>query len=278
MVHPARTMKCPRHLVPLGALALVCVMAAGALAGPWAQRAGKMNRTELSESEAKKLSERAQKDRRNKVAVRRIRPAMDSVDWNADPTAIPYMHYQINKRTELPIYIDNDGLNVATDELFEYTVVYLTAHTRWCLNEKETENVARWLKRGGTLILDDCYNRGSPFMDSVRPEVGKMIPGAEPSMLLKDDPRVRDTFRMVYNTPWPGEAGRFPNKPWWYFVLDDRPAILFSPNDDGCSWEISTPPTASNPIGEGIGHGGDNRIRELMYQWATNWLLFAYTH
>ena len=37
-------------------------------------------------------------------------------------------------------------------------------------------------------------------------------------------------------------------------------------------------PAASNPIGEGIGHGGDNRERETMYQWATNFLMFAYTH
>jgi hypothetical protein len=256
----------------------VAALAASARAASWADMAGKLNRTELSASEARRMSEREEQDRRNKVAVRRIKPAMEGVDWNADPTAIPYLLYQIEKRTGLPVYINNDGLDVATDELFEYTVVYLTAHTRWGFNEKETENMSRWLKRGGTLILDDCYNRGSPFTDSVRPEVSKMIPGAEPVMLLKDDPMVRDAFSLAYNTPWPGEAGRFPNKPWQYFLLDDRPAVLFSPNDDGCSWEVSTPPTASNPIGEGIGHGGDNRVRELMYQWAANWMLFVYTH
>ena len=261
------------------ACALAAVTATGrALAGPWAERAGKMNRTELSVAEARKRSEREQQDRRNKVAVRRIQTAMEGVDWNADPTGIPYMLYQVNKRTGLPVLVNNDGLNVATDELFDYTVVYLTSHNRWAFNEKETDNMARWLERGGTLLLDDCYCRGSAFTDCVRPEVSKMIPGAEGIMLLKDDPRVVDAFRMVYATPWPGEGDRFPNKPWQYYLLDGRPAVCFSPNDDGCGWEISTPPTASNPIGEGIGHGGDNRQRELMYQWITNWLLYAYTH
>ena len=246
--------------------------------GTWAERAGTMNRTELSASEAQKRSAAETQDRRNKLSLRRIRPAMAGVDWNADPTAIPYLHYQLNKRTDLPVYVNNDGLDVASDELFEFTALYLTAHTAWSLNEKETGNLARWLKRGGSLFLDDCYLRGSPFSDCVRPEVSRLIPGAEPLWLLKDDPRVADVFRMVYPTPWPGECADFENRPWQYFLLDGRPAVFFSPNDDGCGWEVSTPPTASNPIGEGIGHGGENRQREIMYQWATNLMLFMYTH
>lgn len=243
----------------------------------WAGRVGKLNATELSAEEAQKRKEGQEKDKRNKLCIRPIKPAMQSVDWNTDPTAIPYMLYQIGKRTDLPVHIDTEGLDAATDELFEHPVTYLTAHVRWGFNEKETENLARWLKRGGTIFLDDCYNRGSPFADCVRPEASKWIPGGEPLMLLEEDSRVSDAFKMIYPTPWPGRA-EFENRPWQYFLLDGRPCVFFDPNDDGCGWEISTPPSASNPIGEGIGHGGDNRQREVMYQWVTNWLLFAYTH
>jgi len=272
--------------VPLGipmSLPVLCGLtvllgAARSLADSWAERAERLNRTELSVGEATKRSEREDKDRRNRIAVRRIKPAMPGVDWNCDPTAIPYMLYQVNKRTDLPVYIDNNGLDVASDELFEFTIVYLTSHGRWGFNEKETANMARWLKRGGTLLLDDCYNRGSPFSDCVRPEVSKMIPGSEARVVVEEDQRVVDAFKMVYPTIWPGQGAGFPNQPWQYFLLDGRPAVFFSPNDDGCGWEVSTPPTASNPIGEGIGHGGDNRQRELMYQWITNWILYAYTH
>jgi hypothetical protein len=246
-------------------------------AGSWAERVSQLNSTEVSAEEAAARGSDDDKDARNKICVRGIKPAMPGVDWNTDPTALPYMLYQFNKRTELPTFTGKPGLDVGTDELFEHTVVYLTAHTRWGFNDKETENLKRWLERGGTLILDDCYNRGSPFSESVRPEVGKMIPGSEPQLLLKDDPVVTDAFKMAYSTPWPGEAD-FENRTWQYFTLANRPAVVFSPNDDGCGWEISSPPSASNPIGEGIGHGGDNRQREIMYQWATNLLLFIYTH
>lgn len=243
----------------------------------WAERAAEMNRVELSASEAAKRANDEEKDSRNKLSMRLIKPALPTVDWDTDPTAIPYMLYQINKRTDLPVYVNTEGLNVATDELFEHTVVYLTAHVKFSFNEKETENLSRFLKRGGTLFLDDCYNRGSPFAASVRPEVSKMIPGAEPDMILEEDTKISDVFKMTYKTPFPGSSPLY-GAPWQYFTLDDRPAVFFSPNDDGCGWEISTPPSASNPIGEGIGHGGDNRQREMMYQWVTNWMLYVYTH
>lgn len=260
------------------AILAACLLAAPvAAAESWADRAARLKSSGLSAKEAQQQSRRDDPDRRNKLAMRRIRPAMPGVDWNTDPTAIPYMLYQVNKRSELPVHVDNDGLDVGADGLFENTVVYLTSHYRWGFNEREAAKMTLFLERGGTLLLDDCYNKGSAFADSVRPEVAKLILGAEPRFVAEDDPIVADAFRMAYPTVWPGDAD-FQNRPWQYFLLDGRPAVFFSPNDDGCGWEISTPPSASNPLGEGIGHGGDNRMREIFYQWATSWMLFAYTH
>ena len=244
----------------------------------WVEAADQLKSRPVTAEDANSLSEQEERDTRNKLAMRRIRPAAGVSDWNTDPTAIPFMLYQVKKRSGLDVYVDNDGLDVASDELFEHMVVYLTSHASWSFNEKETANLSKWLKRGGTLLLDDCYNKGSPFVDSVNPEVGKMVAGIEPYMLLKTDPRVKDAFKMIYaKVGWPGENIEM-MRSWQYFLVDGRASIFFTPNDDGCGWEISTPPTASNPIGEGIGHGGDNKQRELFYKWATNWMMFVYTH
>lgn len=234
-----------------------------------------LNSRKLSSREVQE-SKPQDRDTRNKLSMRRIKPTSCKTDWNTDPTAIPFMLYQVHERTGLPVYVDNVGLEIARDELFEHVVVYLTSHNLWSFNERESENLAKWLKRGGTLLLDDCYSKGSPFSDCVIPEVAKMIEGAEPIMVLKDDPLVADAFKMIYQTRWPGENmyGRY----WQYYLLDDRPAVFFSPNDDGCRWEVSTPPTASNPIGEDVGHGGGNKKREIYYQLITNWMMFVYSH
>ncbi len=259
-------------------LLLIFMLALPASAQSWSKRSRKLNSREISASEAVKRSTGKRPDRRNKLSVRRLKPAMKSVDWDADPTAIPYMLYQVNQRTSLPVYIDNDGLDANSAELYDFTVIYLTSHNYWSFNENEVAHLRRWLARGGTLFLDDCYNRGSAFADAVPVEVPRLVPGAESILLLEEDPVVKDVFRMGYNTPWPGKIHGMENRPWQYFLLDGRPAVFFSPNDDGCGWEISTPPTASNPIGEGIGHGGDNATRELFYQWVTSWILYVYTH
>ena len=262
----------------LGLIALGALLAPGTvLSRTWAARASQLSSRELSKDEIGTLKVDEYRDTRNKISMRRIDPADQGVDWDTDPTAIPFMLYQIRERTELEITVNNDGLDLATEDIFEHLVVYLTSHQAWSLNEKETENLAKWLKRGGTLLLDDCYNKGSPFTDSVQPEVGKLVPGAEPIILLQSDKKVSDIFSMVYKTQWPGSSLKF-MRPWQYFMLDDRPAVFFTPNDDGCAWEISTPPTASNPVGEGIGHGGDNRQRELFYKWITNWMMYIYSH
>ena len=244
----------------------------------WIQKARQLNSRAVSKDEIQKFAEDENQDTRNKLGLRRIKPRTGQTDWDTDPTAIPFVLYQVKMRTGLPVHVNNDGLDVGSDELFEHTAVYLTSHYNWSFTEKETENLKAWLTRGGTLYLDDCYNKGSPFTDSVQPEVGKMIEDSAPQILLKTDPKVQNVFKMVYPTVgWPGESLEF-MRPWQYFLLDDRPAVFFSPNDDGCGWEISTPPSASNPIGEGIGHGGDNRQREIFYKWMTNWMIYVYCH
>ena len=68
------------------------------------------------------------------------------------------------------------------------------------------------------------------------------------------------------------------NRPFQAAYVRGRPAIIFCPNDYGCRWEISTPPTALNPLGEGAhGMAGDDQ-REPVYRFSMNWIFFALTH
>jgi len=263
--------------------AAAALCAAAAQGGEWTERAASGNREVLRAEDLAKVSLGEPVNRRGKIFMRRIKPADPTIDWNTDPTAIPYVTYQFEQRTGLPTYTNNDGLDVATSELFECPIVYLTGHSSWHFNEAETENLTKFIARGGSLFLDDCYIRRSTFTDSVGPESSKIVPGAELAAQSKEDPYTGSLFSLCYSFPpesAPGRAkfaGNITNV-WQYVLADGRPAIIFTPNDDGCGWEVSSPPTASNPIGEGIGHGGSNEEREQVYQWAANAILFMITH
>jgi hypothetical protein len=90
-----------------------------------------------------------------------------------------------------------------------------------------------------------------------------------------------DLFKMVYHlTAMPPLKEQF-MQPFQCAMLNGRAAILVCPNDYGCSWEVSTPPTALNPLG-GQAHGDTSptgqKSRELVYQLSINWLFYALTH
>ena len=142
--------------------------------------------------------EERQQDRRGKVIVRRIKPQAKS-DWNTDPTALPYFFYQIRERTQgrFPVYLDNEGIELTGDEIFEHPIIYFTSHFPFLFSDEERDNLKKFLARGGTLLLDDCTGSG-PFVDAVPVNVQRIIPGAELKLMLKDTKEFGGLFDLVY--------------------------------------------------------------------------------
>jgi hypothetical protein len=220
-------------------------------------------------------------DRRGKVVIRRLKPQA-KIDWNSDPTALPYFFYQLRERTagRFPMYLDNEGLELNSEDIFDYPIIYLTSHNSWLLGDDEVENLKKFLARGGTLLLDDCTGTG-PFLDAVPVNVQRIIPGAESKLMLKETKAFADLFNLVYELPGLPQLKEQNTQPFQCFYLNGRPAVLVCPNDYGCSWEVSTPPTALNPLGNAA-HGGTTPTgqasREQVYQISINWFFYALTH
>jgi hypothetical protein len=213
-------------------------------------------------------------DRRDKVVIRRIKPQCYS-DWNNDPTALPSLTYQIQERTrnggEFPIYTDNTGLELLGDEMFDYPIIYFTSHYPFAFTDEEVENLKKYLARGGTLLLDDCTGSG-PFTDSVYPNVQRIVPGGEMHLMLRSSKEFFDLWNMVYEMHHLPQICAPTPQPFQAAYVNGRPAILHCPNDYGCGWEITVPPSAINPLG-----GGDGD-REAIFRYSINWVLYALTH
>jgi hypothetical protein len=220
-------------------------------------------------------------DRRGKVVIRRVKPQCKS-DWNNDPTALPYLTYQVRERTQgkFPMYLDNEGIELIGKEMFDYPLLYFTSHFPFQFTDDEVENLKKFLARGGTLLLDDCAGSGA-FMESVPPNVQRIIPGAEMKLMLKETKAFADLFHLVYHLDGLPELKEQFMQPFQCAHLKGRPAILVCPNDYGCYWEVSSPPTALNPLG-GNAHWETTpttqRGREEVYQISINWLFYALTH
>lgn len=267
-----------------GALCLASLAAlantAGAPAdGDWLRAAAARRPVTFDGSNIDKPDDGA-REIRGKVTVRRLKPQCKS-DWNNDPTALPYLMYQVTERTRgrFPVYVNNEGLEITSPEIFDYPIIYFTSHYAFQFTDDEVDNLKKYLARGGTLWLDDCACNG-PFMDSVPPNVQRIIPGAELKLMIKEAKAFTDLFSLLYTLDETPTAGNT-RTPFQCAYLNGRPAIIVCPNDLGCGWEISTPPTALNPLG-GNAHGDTTptaqRGRELIYQFSLNWLFFTLTH
>ncbi|MBM4148938.1 MAG: DUF4159 domain-containing protein [Lentisphaerae bacterium] len=267
--------------VALAAAFLAAPSARAVTGGGWLQT-GVRKEIKLFDGRTKAAGREDEIDRRGKIVIRRLRPQCHS-DWSNDPTALPYLFYQLSTRTDgmVPSYVDNTGLDIVSEEIFQYPIIYFTSHFSFNFTDEEVLNLRKYLERGGTLWLDDCTGCG-PFMESVPQNVQRIAPGSEMKQMLRETPEFFDLYNLVYPFDGVPQVGKEQFcRPLQAAYVRGRPAIIFCPNDYGCFWEISTPPTALNPMGEGA-HGyldeGGFKVRDLVYAFSINWLFYTLTH
>lgn len=263
-------------------LVLFCGAVAG---GSWLQRGRRPQYTEVESSERLRGAEEPEVETRNKIYMPTIALQDPRMDWDTDPTAIPALMYQIEKRTGIPTW-GKDYIEAASREIFEYPLIYMTAHHEFSFTEQEVKNIREHIERGGTLLIDDCLPGESAFGKVLPSELRKIFPNHLLEIISNDpterDPKYEDLFTLCYPfkrtpkcTPGPHSANFDPWMAIWY---RGRPVVMYSRADAGCAWEIGSPPTPSNPIGDDVGHGGGQLWRELIYRFSVNWILYAITH
>ena len=262
---------------------LTFLLAAAATTTAWADWLTDATKQRLKRFDGTEVAKKSddERDRRGKVTVRRIKPLCKS-DWDNDPTALPYYFYQLRERTKgaFPCYVDNRGIELTGDEIYDYPIIYFTSHFAFNFTDDEVENLKKYLARGGTLWLDDCAGSGA-FTDSVPSNIQRIIPGAEPKQMLRETKEFADLFNIVYELKGMPKLKEQFMQPFQAAYLNGRPAIVFCPNDYGCYWEVSAPPTALVPLGTPAHAESTPTVqagREQVYQLSINWLFYTLTH
>jgi hypothetical protein len=96
-------------------------------------------------------------------------------DWYNDPTSEVNLLKFINKNTNIRVNPVYTFVDLASDNLFLYPVIFLTGHGNVNFSSEEVRNLRAYLENGGFLFIDDDYG-----LDKfIREEMKKVFPEQE---------------------------------------------------------------------------------------------------
>jgi hypothetical protein len=96
-------------------------------------------------------------------------------DWYNDPTGDINLLKYINQSTNIRVNPSYKYVDLASDNLFVYPVIYLTGHGNVNFSSTEARNLRAYLENGGFLYIDDDYGL-DPY---IRKEMKKVFPSQE---------------------------------------------------------------------------------------------------
>ncbi len=93
-------------------------------------------------------------------------------DWYANRTALPNLIEFCNKNLSTNFYAAEDVVDVGSEELYNYSFIYMTGHGNVVFSDAEALNLRKYLIGGGFLHIDDNYG-----LDKfIRPQMKKVFP------------------------------------------------------------------------------------------------------
>ena len=93
-------------------------------------------------------------------------------DWYGNRTALPNLAKFCNENLKTSINPQDEVVEAASAEIFNYPYVYMTGHGNVLFNAKDAANMRKYLLAGGFLHIDDNYG-----LDKyIRPEMKKIFP------------------------------------------------------------------------------------------------------
>lgn len=214
-----------------------------------------------------------------------VREFMFNADWNTDPTALPNFVYQFKRLTGMKALAlqPRKPLTFSDAEITDWPFIYMTAHMAFSFQgEDDVKNIRNYLERGGFIYADDCLF-GFPFGQAFPGEFRRVLPEADFKPLDPKSPVYGNILKQKFSWGEVNEAGlpksQFRPNFWHYIEIGGHMAVLYTPQDIGCAWEISGPPTPSNPWGEGM-HNIDYvpYTREYAHKLGVNIVLWNMLH
>ncbi len=183
-------------------------------------------------------------------------------DWYNDPSGEVNLLKFIQANTNIPVESVYEWVDLGSENLFLYPILFLTGHGNVSFSEKEIQNLRAYLKNGGFLYIDDDYG-----LDKyIRKEMSKIFPGQEFVELPFNHPIYSIHFRFERGLPKIHEHDNKPPEGLGLFY-NGRLCVYYTFESNlGDGW---TDPDV---------HKDPPELREKALKMGTNIIVYALTH
>jgi len=156
-------------------------------------------------------------------------------NWDPRPRAYKRLMSSLELRTSVKVSYQRKTIEVNDPDLFNYPFLYLAGDSGFePFTPEERRTLRKFLKLGGTLIVDDVSGReDSSFDTQIREELVNIIPEV-PLTPIGHDHVVYKSFYLL-NSP----SGRKVIQPYLEGITfrdEDRTSVFYSRNDLGGAW------------------------------------------
>ena len=155
-------------------------------------------------------------------------------DWNPRPNAARRLMAEVTRATSVETADAPVDLAPDSPKIFEHPFLYLSGSGDFpTFSEKARDNLARFLRFGGFLLVDGSAGEPNGAFDrGFRREIAQILPG-QPVAKLDDDHSVYRSFFLVSRV-----VGRVAERGYLEGVtIDDWTPVVYTPNDIGGALE-----------------------------------------
>jgi len=191
-----------------------------------------------------------------------VRVKYNGGDWYNDPSIIPNMLREFQKRTGIETSPGEVVLSLNSPEIFFYPFLFITGHGKINLSEEEIKNLRKYLYSGGFVYADDDYGMDEYF----RRLVAKAFPESK-LILLPPDHEIYHCFYDLKNG-LPKIHEHYKGPPEGYGLFINRRLALFYTYNSNISDGWADPDVHNDPPEK----------REEAFKMGVNIIYYAITH
>ena len=156
-------------------------------------------------------------------------------NWQPRPTALRRLAFEIQKRTAIDAVLEPGSTRLLPGKMASSPLLYMAGDRPFTpFTDAGLEVLRRYLRLGGTLVVDPAYTPGGDargFQKSIAHLMTHVLPGSIPEKLMPEHVLFRSFYKLNaavgLRKGSPGLTG---------YSIDNRVAVIWGDHDMGGAW------------------------------------------